>query len=434
MARPPSRSYPNVATIGDRAAQQSIQQLWDRLQDLEGQVTVLQTTVPQQIAAVQTQVVDLTTGVTTPPTAPPTDTPIPPGGPGPGPPTPPPPPPPPSGDVITITRAYAGDEIGAGAITWVNSPPGMAGFAQSTGLTRVVLYTEPNGGVGVTFPKQAGAGRWPDVPFGDGNLQYTVGLVLRIGGAWYASAPIQYWFGLERAGGGIQVPGQIPTNWYYAAAWAPMAGYQPVVDETVGLYVVEGNARMRPDSNCPLSERTNIISFQMPAAGNTLIINYTGVPGSGGAGTLSAIDLATTITSDPGMSAGVAAPPANGHLATDSYALSSTAAGQILGGCANEFPMLLAPTSSALARDFNLEVLRNRMLWHLALAGFTAGDVQSNGVTVPGAVAIVLSGVTRYFSLGDAASTSFASPFVLLPVEIQGPTLAMSPNGGVPDQ
>src|SRR5205814_6062127 len=41
---------------------------------------------------------------------------------------------------------------------------------------------------------QDGPGRWPDIvpPGWDGPLQYTVGIVMNIGGSWYGSAAIQY--------------------------------------------------------------------------------------------------------------------------------------------------------------------------------------------------------------------------------------------------
>lgn len=48
-------------------------------------------------------------------------------------------------------------------------------------------------------------------------------------------------------------------------------------------------------------------------------------------------------------------------------------AGRIIGGTANEYPLLLAPTPDLPTREANIEELLLRMIWHLQQAGFTAG-------------------------------------------------------------
>lgn len=48
-------------------------------------------------------------------------------------------------------------------------------------------------------------------------------------------------------------------------------------------------------------------------------------------------------------------------------------AGLIIGGTANEYPLLLAPTIDLPTREANNEELLRRMIWHLNQAGFTAG-------------------------------------------------------------
>ena len=86
----------------------------------------------------------------------------------------------------------------------------IAGFALTVAATPasahhadVSGYTACSNGVHVEFSKKQGAGRWPDfTPRGwDGPLQYTLGMVLSISGQLYASAPIEFWTGLDAAGG-----------------------------------------------------------------------------------------------------------------------------------------------------------------------------------------------------------------------------------------
>ena len=47
--------------------------------------------------------------------------------------------------------------------------------------------------------------------------------------------------------------------------------------------------------------------------------------------------------------------------------------GKIIGGTADEFSLLLAPTPDLATREANAEEMLERMIWHLQLAGFTAG-------------------------------------------------------------
>lgn len=53
--------------------------------------------------------------------------------------------------------------------------------------------------------------------------------------------------------------------------------------------------------------------------------------------------------------------------------LSAFEAGKIIGGVANEFPLLLAPTVDLPTREAFAEEMLERMIFHLQLAGFTAG-------------------------------------------------------------
>src|SRR5207302_1181565 len=130
-------------------------------------------------------------------------------------------------------------------------------------------------GIHVEFSKRDGAGRWPDItpPGWDGSLQYTLGMALKVNGKWYASAPIQLWYGLDQSGGD---PGHYADNWFYDPnRWAPMTGHQPAVGEQIGIFVVAGNVRNVTDgSQSPAQERSNIVLLPMPdSSGNT--VKYT---------------------------------------------------------------------------------------------------------------------------------------------------------------
>jgi len=93
-------------------------------------------------------------------------------------------------------------------------------------------------------------------------------MCLRINDRWYASAPIETWFGNNVIGGPIQSPGQIPQNWFYDERWAPMTGYQPKAGESIGLFVCAGDAR---NNFNPIKERSNIVVVPLPADGHAAV-------------------------------------------------------------------------------------------------------------------------------------------------------------------
>jgi hypothetical protein len=120
----------------------------------------------------------------------------------------------------------------------------------------------------VDFDKRTGGGRWPDVPFGTGNLEYTLGMCVNISGQWNCSATVQFWFGRDLAASGR--PNEIAINWWYDRRWGNLMGYQPAMGETVGIFVAAGNLR---DSGTVITkERSNVVlmpfggSYQATAA------------------------------------------------------------------------------------------------------------------------------------------------------------------------
>lgn len=150
-----------------------------------------------------------------------------------------------------------------------DNPP-IADWPVTTSLTKVEFTDE---GVHVEFSKLEGPDRWPDVipPMWEGPLQYTLGMAECIDGQWYASAAIEYWYGLYASGGNVALDDQVAKNWYYdAGRWGPLAGRQPKTGETIGIFVVAGNARAVHENDplqSPVMERSNVVLVPMPDVG-----------------------------------------------------------------------------------------------------------------------------------------------------------------------
>jgi hypothetical protein len=146
-----------------------------------------------------------------------------------------------------------------------NSPLNLASWPITTGINVVEMRSN---GVHLEFSKQNGPNRWPDVvpPGWDGGLQWTLGMALNIGGRWYASAPVQFWHGLEESGG---PPQNYALNWFYdPVRWAPMTGHQPVVGETIGFFACAGDCRNNTaGSLSPVKERSNVVLVTFPGPG-----------------------------------------------------------------------------------------------------------------------------------------------------------------------
>jgi hypothetical protein len=146
--------------------------------------------------------------------------------------------------------------------------PDFSNWAVTTTIT--VLDMGPTG-IYLEFDKKDGPGRWPDVhppTFApEGSIQYCIGLALNINGHWYASAPMEMWYGLPRGGG---PPQQYARNWFYdPIRWAPMTGYQPAVGELIGVFVVAGDTRAF-NSAVAVQERSNVVLVPMPDSGGSV--------------------------------------------------------------------------------------------------------------------------------------------------------------------
>ncbi len=148
-----------------------------------------------------------------------------------------------------------------------DNPKNLADWPVGTKITEVVFQPGGKDGVRIEFAKKDGPGRWPDVtpPGWDGPLQYTLGIAEKIDGQWYASAAIQFWYGLEQSGGNVAKDNQIAKNWYYDSRWGNLAGRQPKTGEIIGVFVVAGNLRgVKDGSQSPVQERSNVVLVPFP--------------------------------------------------------------------------------------------------------------------------------------------------------------------------
>jgi len=157
----------------------------------------------------------------------------------------------------TFSFKYIAFEI-QNATFWDN--PGDFKFWEETAkITSVEFYDEY---FLVDFDKRDGPDRWPDVGFGSGALEYTLGLCVNIHGEWNCSATVQFWHGRELTASGR--PDEIGINWWYDARWGALLGYQPACGELVGVYVGAGN--LRDSGNVIAKERSDIV--MMPFCGS----------------------------------------------------------------------------------------------------------------------------------------------------------------------
>jgi hypothetical protein len=170
-------------------------------------------------------------------------------------PVPPPPPPPPA-----PTGPSDGLDLHRAVVTG-GSPADIANWPITTQITAMDF----GNGVRVDFSKKDGPGRWPDVvpPGWDGPIQYTLWMVVNIGGRWYTSGGVEYWYGLDRQGGPAN---EFAYNWYYnAQVWGPLANHQPANGEQVGFFVTSGDQRVKDARR--ITERSNVVVMPFPSGG-----------------------------------------------------------------------------------------------------------------------------------------------------------------------
>jgi hypothetical protein len=142
----------------------------------------------------------------------------------------------------------------------VDSPADLGDWPDTAQITMVQMTPIS---MEVDFTKRTGPGRWPEESFGNGGIQYTLGMCFDVGGNnnWVCSAVVQFWEGRELSASGQ--PSEIGRNWFYDGRWGPLHGYQPRYGELVGFFVGAGNLRDRRDPGyvkCPrVCERSNVV-------------------------------------------------------------------------------------------------------------------------------------------------------------------------------
>jgi hypothetical protein len=171
-----------------------------------------------------------------------------------------PPPSPPPG-------AVPADDIDLGQAVIENSPGDVASWPATTKITKLQIDQGGNTGFHIDFTKRDGTGSWPDYtpPGWNGAIEYTLWIVIKVSGQWYASGCIQIWrdpSGTLWSGG---PPSGVAANWYYDRnRWGAMTGHQPAVGEQVGFFVTAGNARNERGVTS-VRERSNVVMVSFPS-------------------------------------------------------------------------------------------------------------------------------------------------------------------------
>jgi hypothetical protein len=156
---------------------------------------------------------------------------------------------------MSTASAFVYTPFSLSQATMVSSPFDFANWGETAKITNVTFY---NDYFAVDFDRRDGPDRWPDVPFGSGSLQYTLGLCGNIRDHWYCSAAIQFWY--QRDLGASAPPRDISLEWFYDARWGPMAGWQPQDGETVGVFVCAGDCRNNDAGDRSyVKERSNVV-------------------------------------------------------------------------------------------------------------------------------------------------------------------------------
>lgn len=104
--------------------------------------------------------------------------------------------------------------------------------------------------------------------------------------------------------------------------------------------------------------------------------------------------------------------------------------GRIVGGVANEYPLLLAPTADLPTREAFIEELQLRIIWHLNQAGFTAGRQKNpSGAISKDKMTVNIGGEAIAYDLFGGVDPSESVPVRagrVCPADYQ-------PNAGIPD-
>lgn len=185
---------------------------------------------------------------------------------------------------LALSASAQTDAIPRAQLTAVGPGADSSDFPIATAISRVTFTLN---GMEVDFDKKD---LWPSgrTPGWDGDLQYSIGFVLKVNDWWYASAPIENWRGRAGSTGPVQdqtvtsasnprCMGQFQCNVFYDQRWDPLQTRRPSPGETIGVYVVSGDAR-NDTFVTGVRERSNIVLVQLPGQGQTAAFEFTGAP------------------------------------------------------------------------------------------------------------------------------------------------------------
>ena len=150
--------------------------------------------------------------------------------------------------------------------TIVSSPADFANWAETAKITSVRSSAIRSGW---TSTGGIGPDRWPDMPFGDGSLEYTLGMCINIK---RATGTVRPWSSSGSDGISARRASRATSSfeWFYDfARWGPMTGYQPQEGETVGFFVCAGNCRNNDAGDRSyVKERSNVAFVPWSNSGN----------------------------------------------------------------------------------------------------------------------------------------------------------------------
>lgn len=169
------------------------------------------------------------------------------------------PPPSPSPIDQGSTRMQA-QVLKASDVQFVAVPSDFLRWKETIRLTRVAFTPK-----GIAVQTEPSLDRWPNFrpPGWDGDLQLSLGLVIRKGGTWYGAPILQCWRGLVTDGVGDNVNNenrrQVAKNWLYMSNVGDMQGYQPSEGEPVGIFLSSGDCISHGGTDFTVRERSNIV-------------------------------------------------------------------------------------------------------------------------------------------------------------------------------
>lgn len=144
----------------------------------------------------------------------------------------------------------------------------IRGWAETTRITALDVSL---GGVSVDFNLKT---LWPEtLDPANGDTVYTLWHGQFVDGRWHAAGILQFYRGLEKAGGAIYLDNQIAGNWTY---FAPPINRQPLPGELVAFFVTQGNERRK--DNHTLAERSNAVVVPFPSGPQRFEFNGAPLP------------------------------------------------------------------------------------------------------------------------------------------------------------